>query len=60
MTPGDLGRLILRLVIGLTFAAHGAPEVRGLLMAVGVLGALVGLAIPRVRPVERPAAAGPR
>jgi len=38
--------------------SHSA-EVRGLLIAVGVLGALVALAISRVRPVERPAA-GPR
>ena len=36
-----------------------SAEVRGLLIAVGILGALVALAISRVRPGERPAAAGP-
>ena len=38
--------------LGLSYSA----DVRGLLIAVGVLGALVGLAISRIRPVDRPAA----
>jgi putative oxidoreductase len=50
------GSASLDAALGLSYSA----EVRGLLIAIGVLGALVGLAIARVRPAERPAAAGPR
>jgi putative oxidoreductase len=46
------GSASLDAVLGLSYSA----EVRGLLIAVGVLGALVALAISRIRPVERPAA----
>jgi len=50
------GSASLDAALGLSYSA----EVRGLLIAVGIFGALVALAISRVRPVERPAAAGPR
>lgn len=50
------GSASLDVALGLSYSA----EVRGVLIAVGVLGALVALAISRVRPVERPAAPGPR
>jgi putative oxidoreductase len=49
------GSASLDAALGLSYPA----DLRGLLIAVGVLGALVALAISRVRPVERPAAAGP-
>ncbi len=49
------GSASLDAALGLSYAA----EVRGLLIAVGVLGALVGLAISRLRPMDRPAP-GPR
>ncbi len=49
------GSASLDAALGLSYSA----EVRGLLIAVGVLGAIVALAISRIRPVERPAAAGP-
>jgi len=49
------GSASLDAALGLSYSA----EVRGLLIAVGVLGALVALAISRIRPVDRPAA-GPR
>src|SRR5439155_16311908 len=50
------GSASLDAALGLSYSA----EVRGLLIAVGIFGALAALAISRVRPVERPAAAGPR
>jgi putative oxidoreductase len=46
------GSVSLDAALGLSYPA----EVRGLLIAIGVLGALVGLAISRVRRVDRPAA----
>ena len=49
------GSASLDAALGLSYSA----EVRGLLIAVGVLGALVALAISRIRPVDRPVA-GPR
>ena len=49
------GSASLDAALGLSYSA----EVRGLLIAVGVLGAVVALAISRMRPVDRPAA-GPR
>lgn len=50
------GSASLDATLGLSYSV----EVRGLLIAVGVFGALAGLAISRIRPRERPAAAGPR
>ncbi len=47
------GSASLDAALGLSYS----PELRGLLIAVGVLGALVALAISRVLPGERPAAA---
>lgn len=49
------GSASLDAALGLSYST----EVRGLLIAVGVLGALVGLAISRLRPMDRPAP-GPR
>ncbi len=46
------GSVSLDAALGLSYPA----EVRGLLIAIGVLGALVGLAISRARRVDRPAA----
>ena len=49
------GSVSLDAALGLSYST----EVRGLLIAAGVLGALVGLVIPRTRPMDRPTA-GPR
>jgi hypothetical protein len=49
------GSASLDAALGLSYSA----EVRGLLIAVGIFGALVALAISRVRPEEPTAAAGP-
>ena len=49
------GSASLDAALGLSYSA----DVRAVLIAVGVLGALVGLAISRIRPEDRPAA-GPR
>jgi putative oxidoreductase len=46
------GSASLDSVLGLSYPA----EIRGLLVAIGVLGALVALAISRMRPVDPPAA----
>jgi putative oxidoreductase len=49
------GSASLDAALGLSYST----EVRGLLIAVGVIGALGGLVISRTQPVDRPAA-GPR
>jgi hypothetical protein len=46
------GSVSLDAALGLSYSA----EVRVWLIVVGILGALVGLAISRIRPVDRPAA----
>ncbi len=50
------GSLSLDAAVGLSYPT----EVRVLLIAVGVLGALAALAISRARPTDRPAAGRPR
>ena len=50
MTPGDLGLLSLRVVIGLTFAAHGAQKAFGWWSGHGYAGWRAGVVRMGLRP----------
>jgi putative oxidoreductase len=50
MTAGDVGILIVRLAIGLTFAAHGAQKVLGWWGGPGFAGWTAGIARMGLRP----------